>query len=189
MSRPKKSKTPQAKAAPQAKTASKAATKTARKDAPAADVATADKTKASTYLYTAAALLAVVGLADSIYLTVEHLAGRSVPCTITGGCEQVLSSAYSTVGPIPLSALGALAYFAAFSLATLAAFGNRKAGDLMLYLVAMMLAVSVYLFVLQAFVLKAFCQFCLLSAVITLLLAAIVAADHFYFRRTTQATD
>jgi uncharacterized membrane protein len=177
MSRPKKSKTPQA------KTASKAAVKTGPKAAPAAPGATADKSKASTYLYTAAALLALIGLADTVYLTVEKLAGRSVPCTITGGCEQVLSSAYSTVGPIPLSALGALAYFAAFSLATLAAFGNRKASDLMLYLVAVMLAVSVYLFVLQAFVLKAFCQFCLLSAIITLLLAAMVAADHFYFRR------
>jgi uncharacterized membrane protein len=174
MSRPKKSKTPQA------KTAAKAAVKTVPKAAPDE---TADKTKASTYLYAAAALLALLGLADTIYLTVEKLAGRSVPCTITGGCEQVLGSAYSTVGPIPLSALGALAYFTAFSLATLAAFGNRKAGDLMLYLVAVMLAVSVYLFILQAFVLKAFCQFCLLSAIITLLLAALVAADHFYFRR------
>ena len=180
MSRPKKSKTPQA------KTASKAAVKTAAKattPAPAAQDTAAAKGKASTDLYVAAALLALVGLADSIYLTVEHLAGRSVPCTITGGCEQVLSSGYSTVGPIPLSALGALAYFTAFSLATLAAFGYRKAGDLMLYLAAVMLAVSVYLFVLQAFVLKAFCQFCLLSAVITLLLALIVAAEHFYFRR------
>jgi uncharacterized membrane protein len=177
MSRPKKSKTPQA------KTAAKAAVKTAPKAAPGVEAATAEQTKVRTYLYAAAALLALIGLADTIYLTVEKLAGRSVPCTVTGGCEEVLSSAYSTVGPIPLSALGAFAYFAAFSLATLAVFGNRKAGDLMLYLVAVMLAVSVYLFVLQAFVIKAFCQFCLLSAIITLLLAVIVAADHFVFSR------
>lgn len=175
MSRPKKSKTPHAKAA--VKTAVKPAVKTAAEAEPAT------KAKASAYLYAAAALLALIGLADTIYLTVEHLAGRSVPCTITGGCEQVLNSAYSTVGPVPLSGLGALAYFTAFSLATLAIFGYRKAGDLMLYLVAVMLAVSIYLFILQAFVLKAFCQFCLLSAIITLLLAIIVAAEHFYFRR------
>jgi uncharacterized membrane protein len=53
----------------------------------------------------------------------------------------------------------------------------------MFYLVAVMLAVSIYLFILQAFVIRHFCQFCLLSAGITILLAAIVAADHFYFRR------
>jgi uncharacterized membrane protein len=175
MSRPRKSKPSAAKAA--VKSRAKDAAKSATQAEPAV------KSKARTYLYAAAALLALVGLADSIYLTVEHLAGRSVPCTITGGCEQVLNSAYSTVGPVPLSALGAAAYFTAFSLATLAIFGYRKAGDLMLYLVAVMLAVSVYLFFLQAFVLKAFCQFCLLSAAITLLLAVIVAAEHFYFRR------
>src|SRR5829696_9199429 len=73
-----------------------------------------------TYLFTAAALLALVGLADAIYLTVEHLAGRSVRCTITSGCEEVLNSAYATVGGVPLAALGAVAYFTVFSLAILA---------------------------------------------------------------------
>ena len=103
----------------------------------------ASRAKASTILFMVAALLAVVGLADSIYLTVEHLAGRSVPCTITGGCEQVLNSSYATLAGLPLSGLGALAYFTAFSLATLAAFGYRKASDLLLILVVLMLAVSI----------------------------------------------
>lgn len=138
---------------------------------------------ASTILFIVAALLAVVGMADAIYLTVEHMAGRSVPCTITGGCEQVLNSPYATIGGLPLAGLGALAYFTVFSLATLAAFGYRKAGDLLIILIVLMLAVSVYLFILQAFVIKAFCQFCLLSAAITLLLALLVSAERFYFRR------
>ena len=54
---------------------------------------------------------------------------------------------------------------------------------LLIILVVLMLAVSVYLFILQAFVIKAFCQFCLLSAAITLLLALLVSAERFYFRR------
>jgi uncharacterized membrane protein len=136
----------------------------------------------STYRYIVAALLSLVGLADAIYLTVEHLAGRSVQCTITSGCEEVLSSAYATVGGFPLAGLGALAYFTAFSLAILAAFGNRMAGNLLLYAVGLMLAVSVYLFILQAFVLHAFCQFCLLSGAVTLLLAIIVSVERFYVR-------
>ena len=135
-----------------------------------------------TYLFTAAALLSLVGLADSIYLTVEHLAGRAVQCTLTGGCDQVLKSVYATVGGVPLAALGAAAYFTVFSLAILAVFGNRRAGNLMFYVVGLMLAVSIYLFILQAFVLHAFCQFCLLSAAVTLLLAIIVTTERFYFR-------
>jgi uncharacterized membrane protein len=141
------------------------------------------RTRQSVYIFTITALLSLVGLADSIYLTVEHLAGRAVRCTVTGGCEEVLTSSYATVGGVPLAGIGALAYFVVFSAAILAAFGNRAAGDLLLYLVALMLAVSVYLFILQAFVLHAFCQFCLLSAAVTLLLALTVAAERFYVRR------
>ena len=137
----------------------------------------------SVYLFSAVALLSLVGLADAIYLTVEHLAGRTVRCTITSGCEDVLSSSYATVAGFPLAGLGALVYFIAFSLAILAAFGNRRAGDLLLYVAALMLAVSVYLFILQAFVIHAFCQFCLLSGAVTLLIALAVAAERFYFRR------
>ena len=136
------------------------------------------------YLYVAAALLSLIGLADAIYLTIEHLAGRSVRCTITTGCEEVLKSAYASIGGIPLAALGALAYFTAFSLATLTAFGNEKARSLLFYLAALMLAVSVWLFIVQAFVLKAFCQFCLLSAAVTLLLSIIVGFDRFYSPKT-----
>ena len=136
----------------------------------------------STYLYIVAALLSLVGLADSIYLTVEHLAGRSVRCTITSGCEEVLTSAYATIGGFPLAGIGAVGYFIVFSLVILAAFGNRRAGDFLFYVVALMLAVSIYLFILQAFVLHAFCQFCLLSGAVALLLSLVVAAERFYFR-------
>ncbi|HZH33034.1 MAG TPA: vitamin K epoxide reductase family protein [Pyrinomonadaceae bacterium] len=127
-------------------------------------------------LYALAAFLSLAGLADAIYLTVEHLSGRSVRCTVTSGCSEVLASPYATVGDYPLALLGALAYFTAFSLATLAAFGTRSAGNLLAVLVALMFATSLWLLYLQAFVLRAFCQYCLLSAAITTLLACLVVA-------------
>ena len=43
-------------------------------------------------LYGAAALLALIGLADAIYLTIEHVTGQSVRCTVIAGCSEVLSS-------------------------------------------------------------------------------------------------
>jgi uncharacterized membrane protein len=136
------------------------------------------------YLYTAAALLSLVGLADAIYLTVKRLNGGGYRCTITSGCEEVLTSAYATIGGVPLAVLGALAYFTVFSLATLAIFGNQAANTLLFYLVALMFAFTIWLFIVQAFVLHAFCQFCLLSGAVTLLLALIIAADRFYLKRT-----
>jgi len=127
-------------------------------------------------LYSLAAVLSLVGLADAIYLTVEHLTGRSVRCTVTGGCSEVLGSPYATIGGYPLALFGALAYFTAFSLATLAAFGSQRAGNLFALLAALMFAASLWLLYLQAFVLHAFCQYCLLSAAVTALLACIAVA-------------
>ena len=72
-----------------------------------------------------AALFAIIGIADSIYLAVHHYTAEPVPCGITGGCETVLTSSYAEISGIPIAAFGALAYFAAFSFAILAAFGNR----------------------------------------------------------------
>ena len=124
--------------------------------------------RSSTYLYITAAVLSLIGLADSLYLTIQHVTGQSVRCTVTSGCSEVLSSPYAVVAGYPLAALGAAAYFSVFSLATLAVFGYRFAGKLLLPLVGGMFLVSVYLVYLQAFVIRAFCQFCLLSAGITI---------------------
>ena len=124
-----------------------------------------------------AALLSLVGLIDALYLTIQHVTGQSVRCTVTGGCSEVLSSSYATVGPIPLAALGAIAYFTVFSLATLAAFGYTSARRLLAALVAIMCLTSLWLLYVQAFVIEHFCQYCLLSAAITFTLTVIVIID------------
>jgi uncharacterized membrane protein len=123
------------------------------------------------------ALLALCGLADALYLTVEHLTGESVKCTIIHGCSEVLSSPYAVVAGFPLASLGALAYFSVFSLAVLQLFGYKVTRNLLLPLVAAMCFVSLYLIYLQAFVIHSFCQFCLLSAAITFLLTGLVVVS------------
>jgi uncharacterized membrane protein len=125
----------------------------------------------------AAALLALVGVADSVYLTVQHLLGNTLRCTVTSGCSEVLGSPYASLWGVPLAAFGAAAYFAAFSLATLSAFGYVKARTLLAVLVTAMFLVTLWLLYLQAFVLKAFCQYCLLSAGVTTLLALTLVAQ------------
>ena len=125
----------------------------------------------------AVALVALVGMADAAYLTVEHLAGNSVRCMVVSGCDEVLQSSYSTVaGGVPVAALGALAYFTAFSLATLAAYGYDGARRLLAPLVAMMFLATVWFVYLQAFVIKAYCVYCLLSAAVTTALTLVVFA-------------
>ena len=140
------------------------------------DLFTSPASSRSTLLYAAASVVSLVGLGDAIYLTVEHVAGRSIKCTLVSGCSEVLSSQYASVGGIPLALIGALAYFTVFSLATLAAFGYRGIGKLLTPVVALMFVTSLWLIYLQAFVIKAFCQFCLLSAIVTFILTGLVVA-------------
>jgi uncharacterized membrane protein len=132
------------------------------------------RSRKAALLYGGAALVAMVGLADSIYLTVEHISGRSVKCTIVSGCSEVLSSPYATVRGIPLALIGATAYFSVFSLATLAAFDYKLTATLLTFLVALMFLTTLWLVYLQAFVIGHFCQFCLLSAIVTTVLIVLV---------------
>lgn len=141
-------------------------------------------------IYGLAMIVSLIGLGDSVYLTVQHLSGRSVRCTVTHGCSQVLSSTYATIAGIPTASFGVLAYFAAFSLATLAVFGYDRARAWLALLVAPMLLATLGLLFVQAFVLHAYCEFCLLSATMTLTLTALVLAAKFLLpRQTSEATD
>lgn len=135
------------------------------------DVETAtEPTDSIAKLPIAAAIVALVGLVDSVYLTVHHLNAVPVPCSLIDGCETVLTSSYAEIAGIPLAAFGAAAYFAAFSLALLAAFGNRLMWTLFGGQAILMALVSGWLIYLQAAVIGAFCQFCLLSAATSLTL-------------------
>ena len=133
--------------------------------------------RSATILYAIAAVISLVGLADAIYLTVEHMSGRSVRCTIVSGCSEVLSSPYAAFRGVPLALIGAAAYFTVFSLATLAVFGNDLAGKLLIAIVGLMFFTTLWLLYLQAFVIGHFCQFCLLSAAVTLVLTGLVATS------------
>jgi uncharacterized membrane protein len=131
-------------------------------------------TKRSIYFFTAVALVSLLGLADATYLTIEHVTGQSVRCTIVAGCSEVLSSRYAVVAGMPLALLGAAAYFTVFTLATLAAFGYRFAVTPLNVLVAAMVLVSLWLIYLQAFVIHSFCQYCLFSAAISFVMGILL---------------
>ncbi len=132
----------------------------------------------------ASAIVALVGLGDSIYLTVHHFTAEPVPCNILGGCEKVLTSSYAEIAGVPLAAFGAAAYFVAFSLAILTAFGDRRMWTFFGIQTTLMALFSAWLIYVQAFVIGAFCQFCLLSAVTTLLLFSLYLISLFVSDRT-----
>lgn len=139
----------------------------------------APRTKLRKRLYAVAAVVALFGLADGIYLTIEHVTGRMAQCIASSGCQDVLSSKYAAMGPIPLASLGALAYFIAFSTALLAAFGYAKCRAFFALLAGGMFAITLWLLYLQAFVLHAFCDYCLFSAGVTTVLTVVALTNAF----------
>ena len=141
------------------------------------------KSTAFSWTYLIAALISLIGLGDAIYLTVQHITGASLRCTIISGCSEVLSSPYAQVGSVPLAALGAAAYFVVFSLAILAAFAYPLVKLLLKILLGLMFLTTLWLLYLQAFVIHHFCQYCLLSAAVTTALTLIVFLSSM--RKTT----
>jgi len=129
-----------------------------------------------TILYAAVAIVSVAGLADATYLTVQALTGETLSCGGSPDCFRVLGSSYAKVGGIPVAMLGALAYFSVFTFATFAAFGYARAPKFLALMVGMMFLASLWLLYVQAFLLHAYCRYCLFSAATTFLIAGLLIA-------------
>jgi uncharacterized membrane protein len=127
-------------------------------------------------LYCVAALICLVGVTEATYLTVMALTGETAICGGSGNCFEVLGSKFAKIGGIPIASFGAVAYFTAFSCATFAAFGHARAQAFFSIVVGAMFAFTLWLLFVQAFLLHAFCQYCLFSAAMIFLLAGIVVA-------------
>src|SRR5262249_53962453 len=124
------------------------------------------------------AILAFVGMIDALFLSLKRNAGP-IPCHITHGCTDVLTSKYSAVAGIPLSWFGLAFYFVIFSVVVLRLFEDPeypigRLSAIVFYLAGTALIISAFLVGIQAFILKAFCEYCLFSAglVLTIFLLA-----------------
>ena len=126
--------------------------------------------------YTVAAVISLAGLADATYLTVQALTGETLVCGGSPDCFRVLGSSYARVGGIPVALFGTLAYFSVFSFATFAAFGYTRARTFLILTIAAMFLVTLWFLYVQAFLLHAYCRYCLFSAAVTFLLAGIAVA-------------
>ena len=131
-------------------------------------------TRTQMILFTIAALIALFGVADSTYLTVQALTGETAVCGGSANCFQVLGSSYARIAGVPVAALGLVAYFSAFSFATFAGFGYDRLRKFFNLTVWAMFAFTLWLLVVQAFILHAYCRYCLFSAAMVFILAAIV---------------
>lgn len=113
---------------------------------------------------------ALIGFADSAYLTAQHLRGIIPPCG-TSQCDQVLTSRFASVGPVPVAALG-LFYYGAVLVLLIAYLdsGAWRPLHLATWVISAGMLGTLYFVFIQAFVLHAWCLYCLSSALMTLIL-------------------
>lgn len=120
------------------------------------------------------AILAMAGLFVALYLMAHNMALTGpIVCGI-GDCGTVQSSVYAKVGPIPVSAIGVAGYLALLCLAYLGVQPvHRESPFISAVLFSGSLGgvtFSAYLTYLEAFVIEAWCQYCVISAIVMLLI-------------------
>ena len=111
--------------------------------------------------------LALVGLTDAVFLTIEHYTNANPPCYV-GSCETVLTSPYAIILGVPVAVLGVLYYTSVLG-GLLWYMSTLRVLALQLVLAATVvgLGMSLYFFSLMAWVIEAWCQYCLLSGAVS----------------------
>ena len=120
------------------------------------------------------ALLSLVGLFVALYLLAHNL-GLTGPIVCgVGSCETVQSSQWAHVGPMPVSGIGVLGYLTLLGLSILGLQPKfaRAPWVALLLLGGSLLGVvfSGWLTYLEAVVIRAWCQWCVVSAIVITLI-------------------
>jgi uncharacterized membrane protein len=122
-------------------------------------------------------VLTLIGLAISIYLTIEHYSSStSLACPNTGAinCAKVTTSSWSHVGPIPVALLGLLYFVAMALLCSPPAWRRRSLDPMRIAGAAAGVASAVYLIWVELFRVNALCLWCTAVHACTLVLLALV---------------
>jgi protein-disulfide isomerase/uncharacterized membrane protein len=137
------------------------------------------RSMAATRWRATALLASVVGAAASAYLLVEYLTGQPGVCLTGSGCDLVRASAFAYPLGIPTPLIGLVFYLLAgwMALRTLdsRSVAGFAPGTALLLLAGMGALASMVLTGLEAFVIKAFCTWCVVQAIASLVLLGAAA--------------
>lgn len=122
----------------------------------------------------AALLAAIVGAGASAYLLVEYVTGQPGVCLTGSGCDLVRASAFAYPLGVPTPLIGLVFYVVAGWL-VLRTIGTQPmagipAATALLVVAVVGAAASMFLTAMEAFVIKAFCSWCLVQAAASLVL-------------------
>jgi uncharacterized membrane protein len=121
------------------------------------------------WLYKASIALVVIGILDSIYMTIYKVTNNTVMCLGSGDCSTVNASKYSEIYGIPVALVGVGGYLAILALHLLENRSQHMRVNATLYIFGFALTgflFTLYLIYVEFALLKAICPFCLASQVV-----------------------
>ena len=121
----------------------------------------------------AAAIVALAGVGVAGYLTWVHFDDAALVCVAGGGCATVQESEYAEIAGVPVAALGLVAYSIVLGLV---AWDSPSARLAAATIALVGLLFSMYLLVLQLFVIDAVCVWCMVNDVVIAPLLALLTA-------------
>jgi uncharacterized membrane protein len=120
--------------------------------------------------------LIIIGIFDTAYLSWVKLADTQVFCGGAANCESVNSSVYSEIFNIPIAYLGLVAYIflAILFLLEKRASIPKDISSLLRFATCLIGSLySIYLTYIEIAVIRAICPYCILSAILMILLLAL----------------
>ena len=120
-----------------------------------------------------AGIVALAGIGVAAYLTWVHYDEGALVCVAGGGCETVQQSSYAEIAGLPVALLGLVSYTIVLGLIVWDT-PYARLGAASLAFIG--LAFSVYLLVLQLFVIDAVCVWCLANDVLIAPALAVLTA-------------
>lgn len=120
------------------------------------------------------AILSLAGFFVAFYMLAHSLGWTGPLICGVGDCATVQSSKYAKIGPVPVSAFGMVGYLMMLGAAFLGIQPGRTRSAVvsraLVGLSTVALAYSAYLTYLEAYVIHAWCQWCVTSAVLVTLI-------------------
>lgn len=127
----------------------------------------------------------LVGLGVSLYLTYSYTRGATIACP-DGGCSAVQSSPYAWIAGLPIPALGTVLYLVLIGAIILALRRTQRLAELLLAIFGLSLAgvlFSAYLTYLELFVIHAICTWCVISAVVMVVIFGLALLAYVQYRQ------
>ena len=120
-------------------------------------------------------VLAILGIFNSGYLIKKRVKKQPLICPINGGCKKVVESKWNAIFFIKNDVLGLFYYILILFLALYLFFISEKMLFLTQIISGLSLLFSLVLVFIQAKIIREYCFYCLISALINLLISLNVA--------------